>query len=257
MNVKLQELKSRLRGTWIHHAVWAYKNPPPRNRAEKYDWQTIQTMFRVLHRNSNCIDVGAHSGAILRHMVAIAPQGRHRAFEPLPHLAQILRTRFPQVSVHEAAVSDRRGESEFLFVESDPAYSGLHPRIYPFADPKVTTIPTATVTLDDVIPADEAIAFIKLDIEGGEFHALKGAIATILRARPIIVFEAGKESTGQYGVNPDDIYSLGTGTLGYEVSTMERWLERKPSYTREEYARNWHSGPDYYFIAVPRERRAH
>jgi hypothetical protein len=30
MNTVIHKLKSRLKGTWIHHAVWAYKNPPPK-----------------------------------------------------------------------------------------------------------------------------------------------------------------------------------------------------------------------------------
>jgi Methyltransferase FkbM domain len=82
-----------------------------------------------------------------------------------------------------------------------------------------------------MIPPDEKVAFIKLDIEGGEFHAMKGGIETIRGSQPVIVFEAGSWSTGQYGVNADDVYSLTTKVLGYELSTMERWLKRQAAYT--------------------------
>ena len=67
-------------------------------------------------------------------------------------------------------------------------------------DPRIITIVVATTTLDGTIPGDQPIAFIKMDIEGGEFHALKGAVKTIKRWQPVIVFEAGNKSTGQYGV---------------------------------------------------------
>jgi FkbM family methyltransferase len=258
MNTVIQGLKSRLRGTWIHHAVWASRNPPPKApgqndfRNANYDRQTVEVMFRVLRRNSNCLDVGAHEGELLRHMIAIAPQGRHYAFEPLPHISQVLRERFPQVNVYQAAVGDCSGESNFQFVENDPGYSGLRRRDYDRPDPKITTIRVREVTLDEIIPPNQSIAFIKLDIEGGEFHAIKGGIETIRRGMPVIVFEASSRSTGLYGVKPGDIYYfLVTDALGYELSTMERWLKRKPPYTREEYENNWNQGLEYYFIATP------
>jgi FkbM family methyltransferase len=267
MSTVIQKLKSRLGGTWIHHAVWAYRNPPPKAPAHNdgrqilvdcrnanYDRQTIEVMFRVLRRDSNCIDAGAHVGDILHHMIDIAPRGRHYAFEPLPHLSQKLRESFPKVIVHQAAISDRSGESEFLFVENAPAYSGLRRRIYDRPDPKITPIRVRVVTLDEMIHPDERIAFIKIDIEGGEFHAIKGGIETIRRGQPVIVFEGGSKSTGQYGVKADDVYLLVTEILRYELSTMERWLKRKEAYTREEFDRNWQHGPDYYFIATRKRK---
>ncbi|MGB8324588.1 MAG: FkbM family methyltransferase [Candidatus Acidiferrum sp.] len=195
--------------------------------------------------------MGAHVGNVLQQMVNIAPRGRHYAFEPLPHLSQELSERFPRVIVHQAAVGDRSGECEFLFVENDPAYSGLRRRIYNRPDPKITRIPVRVVTLDEIIPANESIAFIKLDIEGGEFHAIQGGIETIRRSKPVIVFESGSNSIGQYGVKPDDVYRFMAETLGYQLSTMERWLKGKPPYTQEEYENDWNHGPEYCFIATP------
>jgi|SRR5580704_563272 FkbM family methyltransferase len=267
MNKLTQRLKSRLRGTWIHHAIWAYKNPPLRvsgqseghhdyeiYRNADYDRQTVEVMFRVLSPNSSCIDVGAHVGDILRHMIDICPRGTHYAFEPLPQLSEGLRQRFPHVNIYQAAVSDNQGDSEFQFVENDPGYSGLRRREYDRPDPKITTIRVRVVTLDEIIPRNQRIDFIKVDVEGGEFHVIKGGIETIRRGRPVIVFEASSRSTGLYGVNPDDMYLLATETFGYELSTMNRWLKRKAPITRVEFDRNWHDGSEYYFIATPKRR---
>ena len=110
------------------------------------------------------------------------------------------------------------------------------------------------VRLDEIIPANEAIAFIKIDIEGGEFDAIKSGIETIRRCKPVIVFEGGSYSAGQYGVKPNDLYLLVTETLGYELSTMERWLKQGTPYTQEEFEKNWSDGPEYYFIAAPTAR---
>ena len=253
LDVPIQKLKSKLKGTWIHHLVWAHRKPSLNNLNDMYDWQTVEVMFRVLKKNSNCIDLGAHDGDILKHMVEIAPNGKHHAFEPLPHLALVLQKRFPRVVVHGAAVSDKCCESDFLFLEEAPAFSGLRPRIYDRPDPKVTTIRVQEVTLDETIPLNEKIDFMKIDIEGAEFHAVKGGIETIRRGKPVIVFEAGIQSTGEYGVKPGDLYSLMTETIGNELSTMGRWLSREQPLSRDEFVANWHrANHEYVFISYPR-----
>ena len=43
--------------------------------------------------------------------------------------------------------------------------------------------------LDDVIPTDVTIDFIKIDVEGAELGVLKGAKNVLLKNKPIIIFE--------------------------------------------------------------------
>jgi FkbM family methyltransferase len=246
-------LMRTLRGSRIHHLARRWTGAAEYfadDRNSVYDRETVEVMRRVLGRDSSCADVGAHKGDILRHMVLLAPDGIHHAFEALPHLAKELRARFPGVVVHQVAVSDTNGRSDFQYVENDAGYSGLRRRIYDRADPKITTIQVSAMTLDEAIPAEQPIAFVKIDIEGGEYHALKGASNTIRRWHPVIVFEAGSRSTGQYGVTADDLFSLVTG-LGYEVSTMRWWLDGRNGYSPDSFRHNWENGPDYYFIATP------
>lgn len=217
-----------------------------------YDEETAQVMKRVLRPDSCCIDVGAHEGIILKDMVRLAPAGIHFAFEPLPHLANQLRNRFANVRVHEAAVSDQAGAAMFIHVENDPGYSGLRERIYDRPDPVLREISVNVVRLDDVIPVEVSIGFIKIDIEGAEYHALLGAEQTIQRGRPVIVFEAGAKSTGQYGVTPVELFRLLTEQFGYHLSTMCRWLAGVTPYSETEFCFNWSNGPDFFFLAYPR-----
>jgi hypothetical protein len=107
-----------------------------------------------------------------------------------------------------------------------------------------------------VIPAAQRVAFIKLDIEGGEFHALLGGIRTIRRSRPVMVFEAALNSTGQYGVKSEELYQLVTRELDCHLSTMQRWLVGQSPYSQEEFSQNWYQGPEYYFIGYPTEETA-
>lgn len=214
----------------------------------RYDRQTVEVMRRVLSRGSACIDIGAHEGEILQHMTRLAPGGRHTAFEPIPHMAAALRRRFPGATIHEAACGDRPGTASFVVVENAPAYSGLRERVYDRPDPALRNIRVRVVRVDDV--AAEAPVFVKLDVEGGEYHALLGAARTLAVHRPVVVFEAGARSAGQYGVGPRDFTAL-FSRLGYRLSTMERWLDTRPPLAEEAFVANWREGADYYFIAYP------
>lgn len=217
-----------------------------------YDRQTIEVMRRVLGAHSTAIDVGAHRGELVAPLLRFAPRGKHHAFEALPVFAAHLRSAFPQVQIHEVALGAYCGESEFQFVENDPAYSGLQPRLYDRPDPVVTPIRVRVATLDSELPTVNSVALIKLDIEGGEYHAIQGGLATIQRCRPVLIFEGGTRSTGQYGVTAEDMYQLIVRELRYDLSTMARWLAQQPSLAYDQFLETWTTGSDYYFIATPR-----
>ena len=252
----VQRLRQRLRGSWLHR-VWRRARGLSARPADAlaqnaaYDRETIAVIERGLQPASVAVDVGAHQGSILQHLVRVAPLAQHHAIEPIPSLAQALRQAFPHCAVHEVALGAQRAQATFQLVENDPAYSGLRQRIYDRPDPQIRPITVEVYRLDDLLPPDLAVALIKLDIEGGEYHALRGASATIRRCRPLLIFEFGRKTAGAYGVTPEMLFDLITVELGYQLSTMRRWLDAAPAYTRREFLHNWHHGPDYYFLAAP------
>jgi FkbM family methyltransferase len=228
--------------------------PPTFARAavigENYDEQLIAVMRCVLRRNANCIDVGALAGDVIKNMIAIAPRGSHHAFEPIPSRAAALAQQITAATIHTCAVSDRSGTSEFQHVLNADGYSGLRRRIYDM-EPEIETITVSVTTLDEAIPRDLKIALIKLDIEGGEYHAIRGGLQLIKRWRPYIAFEASEKSTGQYGVSAGQMYDL-FAELNYDLSTMKRWLQRTAPLSRTEFTENWCHGPDFFWFASPR-----
>ncbi|MDH3684111.1 MAG: FkbM family methyltransferase [Acidimicrobiia bacterium] len=225
-----------------------------------YDQQTVEVMKRCLGERSIGVDVGANTGDILSEMVAIAPKGEHYVFEPIPQLARKLGERHPGLHVYEVALSDCKGESDFQHFVNMSGYSGLgvrNARSVPSGGrSEVATIRVRTDRLDDIVPADTKIDFMKLDIEGAEHAAMKGAFNTIVRSKPLIVFEASKETLCLFDVTPHAIYDYLTGDCRLNVSTMKRWLNGGPALSRRAFWSSITFHLDTYFIAYPENRIA-
>ena len=201
----------------------------------------IQLLGEVLEPDSHCVEVGAHEGAILAEMVRLAPQGRHIAFEPLPALAQHLRTAFPAVDVHEAAASDEDGEQEFVHVVTRPGWSGFRQRPYP-GDERLERITVKTERLDDVVA--HPVALVKIDVEGAELQVLRGAQRTLQEHRPVVVFEHGLGSADHYGTAPRDVFGA---LAGYEISG----LDGDGPYDLDEFERTYLDRERVNFVARP------
>jgi len=221
-----------------------------------YDAQTIEVMRRVLKRNSNCIDVGCHEGSILREILRFSPEGTHFAFEPIPILSEGLKQSFGNMSnvrIHEIALSDTAGESTFQHVVTNPGYSGLRKRRYDRPNEKLQPILVRTGLLDEIIPENTPIHFMKVDVEGAELLVFKGAEKTIGKNRPVIIFEHGLGAADYYGTGPDDIFDLLTNKCGLRLYLMSDWLENPESrpLSKDSLSRQFLEGKDYYFMAHP------
>ena len=220
----------------------------------KYDAQTARIIKHVVEADSNCVDVGCHRGTILDIMLARAPRGRHFAFEPLPHSFADLRRKYasrPNVELHESALSDAPGESTFQHVVDSPGYSGFLRRQYPRPE-KVVEIRVRLERLDDVIPDSLPIRFVKIDVEGAELQVLRGALETIRRTRPYIVFEHGLGGADCYGTTPEMVHDLLTG-CGLRLALMKDWLDTGGTKTlgKAAFADEFYSGRNFYFMAHP------
>jgi FkbM family methyltransferase len=214
----------------------------------------IRTLFqRVLKRDSNCVDVGAHSGFFLRQFLEFAPAGRHWAIEPIPMLAAQLTREFPNVQVCKCALSDHEGQATFQYVPELPGWSGLRPQPYP-----VTThpqsIPVELRRLDQLIPADTPIAFIKIDVEGAELEVLRGAAGILRQQKPLVLFECGKIHHTSYSTTAKDVHewlaSCGLGVFLLDQAgplKVETFTEIYEASHRSGYDRTAHGN----YLAMP------
>jgi FkbM family methyltransferase len=198
---------------------------------------------------ANCIDVGAHRGAVLGEMVRVAPQGRHIAFEPLPHLCEVIRTSFPSVELHQAALSNHPGEADFAYVHGHAeGWSGLRFRPLPTGEEaEVEHITVKLEVLDQVLDPDYRPHVIKIDVEGAEQQVFEGALETLRRHRPIVIFEHGTGSAETFGTGPGDIYQLLREQAGLRIYD----LDGSGPYTAAEFERVFYAAERVNFVARP------
>lgn len=218
-------------------------------KTTQYNLETIDVMKRSLKKNSNCIDVGCNRGKILIDMLKFAPNGRHYAFEPIPELYQDLLSKFPNVKICNIALSDTKGEMTFYDIVNRRGHSGLMSRNMEQSE-KVREITVQTDLLDNLIPDDLPVHLIKIDVEGAELQVLKGAINTLRRNKPIVIFEHGIGGADFYQTAPQDVHDLLVKECGLRISLMRDWLKRKnSSMSREEFADQFYQNRNYYFLA--------
>ena len=202
-----------------------------------------------LTRGASAVDGGAAWGVHTIPMsTLVGPDGRVFAIEALPDLAEKLARHlddngFHNVSVIPKAISNYVGNARFTWVQGSPGYSGLQRRELPSGlETSVTEIDVPVATLGDILANRQApVRFIKLDLEGGEFHALQGAVDVLQKDRPLIVFEHSHHSAQGYGYAKDEWFDL-FDCLHYEIFDL---------FGREFQRFDWHSsGRPWYLIAA-------
>lgn len=227
--------------------------PIPLTKNHKYDLLTTKVIRKTCNSTSNCIDVGCHTGDILKTLLRFAPNGQHYCFEPIPHLYEELTKSFPDnCHFYKLGLSDQVGTASFNYVVTNPAYSGFRPREYARNYEQEQKISVTTDLLDNIIPADVKIDFIKIDVEGAEFEVFKGAKQTIIRNKPVIVFEHGKGAADYYDTHPQDIYQFLVRECGMHISLLSNYLNGNPPLTEADLIKQFEQRLNYYFIAYPR-----
>lgn len=217
----------------------------------KYDRLTKEIIKRVIKKNDNCIDVGCHKGEILSQLIRQASDGKHYAFEPIPYLYQNLIIQFKnKAMVFPYALSISNGETTFQLVKNAPAYSGIRKRKYDIQNPEIEEINVGKRTLDSIIPVEENINFIKIDVEGGEFDVLKGAENLLKRCKPIILFECGKGASDFYNTNSNDLYDFLVIEIGLKLFTLSSFIKNQKPMNKLDFEDYFNTSKEYYFVAA-------
>ena len=189
---------------------------------------------QILENFSNCIDIGAHLGSVLSQMLQLAPQGHHMAFEPTPYKFSWLKQKFPEVDVLDVALNDREGQATFYLNTKLSGFSGLNKHMAENYTLKELLVQCNC--LDNLVPSDRRIDFIKLDVEGNELGVLRGAKNLLQRDRPKLLFECTKSGLSCSGYTSAQVFEFLT-QLNYSIFLPKTFLEKGQPLTFAEFDR--------------------
>jgi FkbM family methyltransferase len=199
------------------------------------------------------VDVGAHIGSIIA-------QVRHKdatikivAVEAIPEKVRDLRARFPFIELHGCAVGETTGEISFFIDTQRSGYSSL---AKPAAndDKSKVEITVPIEKLDNLIKSADVDA-IKIDVEGAELGVLRGALITLTRCRPVVMFESGPCAGDGLGYTKEELFSF-LHSLDFSVVVPNRLAHDDDGLTTAGFVES-HLYPrrTTNYFAVPKERR--
>jgi FkbM family methyltransferase len=198
-----------------------------------YEGATSRLFLSVLKPGDTFIDIGAHIGYFSMLAAAkVGPEGEVFAFEPSPgnyrHLVEhVALNGFANVIPMHLALGDHEHVAALhLNADNDGGHAlwdvGVHrdnhkTRANPVAHPTFVT------RLDHVLRGRPmaSVRAIKLDVEGSEVLALRGAAETIARHRvPFIVAEVNRQGLESLGTSETELRNMMKG-FGYEVWLLQ------------------------------------
>ena len=148
---------------------------------------------RITNPRPLIIDGGANLGSITDALLGYYPSAAIHAFEPIPHLADALRIKYalrPNVVIHAKALGAGPKKLKFHQLNNIDASSFLNPseikKKYLGHQVDVSVeLAVEQVRLDDVV--DGGIDILKLDLQGYELEALKGAERSLPSTKLILI----------------------------------------------------------------------
>src|SRR3989344_8303444 len=164
------------------------------------------TLWMLKHLKDDAVlyDIGAHMGYYTALAEKLLAHGEAHAFEANKNLCKYLHWNFSNATtVHIAcmAVADRIGEVDFYDV-SDVEDSSTSSR-FPLTEHPVAPSKVNATTIDTYVHAGhKPPTVLKLDIEGGEYDAIRGAADTIQRNKPVILMEIWGGAQGRKYSDP-------------------------------------------------------
>ena len=203
---------------------------------------------RAITPEMNCIDIGCHLGSVLDQIVKLAPRGTHTAIEPLPYKAAWLKRKFPAVEIHQVALGEKEGVVDFFYRPSRSGYSGLGKH----GSGDATVISVECKLLDDIVPADRRIGFMKVDVEGGEYAVFRGARRILTENRPIMLFECTASGLKTFGYSNTQVFSCLVEESRYHIFTMQDWLSGSGPLNLEQFQSSMvYPFKAFNFVAAP------
>ncbi len=183
------------------------------NSGRTWNWHVLAACASLLRPGQVFYDIGANVGfmsmeiAKIFHGLDADSTVRVVSFEPLPLLAEAVASsaclnRLRNFIIRDEVVSDCDGTTE-LFLGSHSIHASTQAR-----ESRSTRLQRPMARIDTLVKTGKipAPCVIKIDVEGGELAAFRGAAETIHSHRPHIVFESD-ENTERFGYTRRDLFA--------------------------------------------------
>ena len=179
-----------------------------------YESIELDLLERLAAASHTILDVGANIGIHACVGAMHLPEdGRVIAFEPVPNNIAALRRNIAQnelsdrIRVEEMAVGESTGETE---IHLAPASTNHSLGAGVVANSRAT-VPVHVTSLDDYVTslgAGASVDILKIDVEGYDGYALRGATALLKEHQPTLLIEFVPSQLVQAGFTPAEFLSL-------------------------------------------------
>lgn len=202
----------------------------------------MTTFFKEhIKPGSTVIDIGANIGIFSIMAASLAgPKGKVLAFEPNTENCRLLLMSTRQngfedrVKLYPLGLSDKTGAA--YFTTAVGSNGGMLPNDFDtLKNPNCVVIPT--MRLDDMVSHN--VDFIKADVEGAEYLALKGGEKLIRKHKPIITVEFSQEMIGRVSGIDGFEFLEWLLSLGYTGTVLGRSGERETIGDMAAFKKSW------------------
>lgn len=203
-----------------------------------FEKDVLECCAQRVSDNAVFIDVGANIGLITVPLARRLPHAQFHCFEPSVYPYHYFRMTIQENNLGERITLNKIGLYEkkttlkfYTHAHKDASGDGIKD-----THRAGRAVPTTirVTTLDEYIKHKniKKVDVIKIDIEGSELFALKGAVKTIRRFSPKIVFEAWPENLKAYDLTVEDVYSF-FQSIQYRIYTIGGKMLTKTAFQRE------------------------
>lgn len=199
------------------------------------DYEVDNFNFLKQHCKANdvVLDIGAHIGlfAVVAGQLT-GPGGKVFAFEPAPSTNALLKK---TVSINNmGAVIEPRNEAmgkengKTTFYVSDGEADNSNSLVSYKEDRKLHGIDITILTIDGFVQQKNLsrVNFMKIDVEGAEYDAIRGGSTTFKNLRPYCILAIHPEPIAAKGDQLEDIYDF-VFNLGYKITFEDKEMSRE------------------------------
>jgi FkbM family methyltransferase len=227
---------------FIFPRVWKWKWEFKRDMLlGLYEKETVALCHRMIKPGMTALDIGAHIGYFTRlFSTLVGTGGKVYAFEPHPENFCLLQTntsRFVNVFLSNKAISDANGIDHFFMSNANSGSHSLFHSVVMLRNHMASpSLERELITLDTFWEESgrPSIDFIKMDIEGAEPRALRGAQQLLRHNKKLtLITEFCPANLRAGGTEPEEFLDLLSG-FGFRWAAIGKEGELLPELPKLE-----------------------